>query len=186
MRKAVVVRWPAARRVAVITWVYFSARNAPWEPRFLCRIRADGSGLERLTESLAATLDVSSASPGRDGRRVVLSPGGATLALYDVATGTVTGIGISGRSPRWSPVDDRIAFLSGDPQSTVLQVVQADGTALQTLATDAFADGLDWSPDGRWLIVRGPRSLVVVNASTGEQLPLAPFRAPFTDPSWRP
>ena len=50
-----------------------------------------------------------------------------------------------------------------------------------------YMAGLDWSPDGRWLVVRSgelPR-VELIRVDTGETLPL-PFSALVEEPAWRP
>jgi Tol biopolymer transport system component len=62
--------------------------------------------------------------------------------------------GITGRDPRWSPDDERVAFLdvSSGPRLRLLRVRSNRVTTLR--ADEATADrAFAWSPDGHWLAV---------------------------------
>jgi Tol biopolymer transport system component len=88
--------------------------------------------------------------------------------------------------PRWSPVGDTIAYVpwNGGP----IHVVAADGTGdrIASSGSRSYGDkGFDWSPDGRWIVARGPQSLEVIDTKTGMALPLG-FATALTEPSWKP
>ena len=64
----------------------------------------------------------------------------------------------------WSPDGRRIAYRTNDG----IHVVRADGTGVVNLV-DGDTGGVDWSPDGQWLLFqRGPSDLWIVPAAGGE------------------
>jgi Tol biopolymer transport system component len=81
-------------------------------------------------------------------------------------------------TPTWSPDGTRLAFTGFDGGLSDLFVVNADGSGLQRLTRDRFADLQPaWSPDGRtiaFITDRGPEADL-------ETLRLAPLRVAFYD-----
>ena len=69
-----------------------------------------------------------------------------------VASQLTTGEADDG-SPRWSPNGASVAFLSGPPESRLLQVMSAAGDGATPLTNAAGAvGGYDWLPDGSGLV----------------------------------
>ena len=149
---------------------------------------ADGTGETRLSPGAEGSYQIDlwpSQSP--DGRHVVYAtdrePGdGYRLWVQEIATGTIRPLNVSGESPRWSPNSDWIAFVD---QSKV-KVIRADGSGLRTLSSPgkAYGWGLDWSPDGRWIVATSG-SIDLIELETGLTLPLA-FTQGFIEPTWKP
>jgi Tol biopolymer transport system component len=54
--------------------------------------------------------------------------------------------------PRWSPVEDRIAFFSDRNGGSAVYTMRSDGTQIAQMTPDALNAGApDWSPDGNRL-----------------------------------
>jgi hypothetical protein len=172
--------WPQYSRDGA--WVYYTGLGVGWE---IWRVRSDGSGPERVGPE--ASSDVHP-SPSPDGSKVVFARGSVyngTLQILDLTSGTVQSLGLAGFSPRWSPLGELIAYMSDG----AVFVVRPDGTGRRAVSPldHGYEEGLDWSPDGRWIIARsyGRSRLEVIDVATGEAVPL-PGSALLTYPSWRP
>lgn len=90
-----------------------------------------------------------------------------------------------GSAPQWSPKGDRIAYLA--TPSSLISVVDADGTNAHTLVPANAGAPFSWSPDGAWIIGKslGPSgALNVVNATTGAKVALT-YLSPYYYPSWK-
>lgn len=173
-------------------WIYF-AGQARGEPHAVWRVRPDGTDPERVgPHHVGATVFMPGVSP--DGSRVAYAsrPFGTTdwrLYVLDVATGAVDSLGIAGLMPRWSPTDDRIAFV----WEGVVYRARPDGTDVQTLSDTSieYGPGLDWSPDGDWLAVSTPTgpnrisTIDLIEVGTGRTLQLG-FAIDRAEPSWHP
>jgi hypothetical protein len=80
------------------------------------------------------------------------------LRVFNVSNGSSIPLESGARSPRWSFLDDRIAYLipqgfSNDIEGSAV-VVNADGTGRRTLGARTFSAGLSWSPDGTYIVGR--------------------------------
>lgn len=81
------------------------------------------------------------------------------LRVLTIATGVITTIAPSARSPRWSPTGDRILYMV--PINAVLAdltgspvVINANGTGRRTLSTLRYDLHVSWSSDGQYIIGR--------------------------------
>lgn len=170
------------------SWVYFQNASAIW------RVRLDGSGLEQV--SPAGGVPYGQPDPSPDGTQVLgirgrfPDDGQFDVIVRDLAAGSDRTVGVAGLLPRWAPSGGQIAYWSGDPFSGrwgAIAVVNADGTGNhQVSATGRRYDarGLDWSPDGQWLIARSDSTLDLIQVATGLTLPLG-YAAAYHLPSWR-
>lgn len=93
----------------------------------------------------------------------------------------------AGRSPAWSPVDNRIAF----EREGRIWIHDLDVGTQQPLTTGRTHDVTPaWSPDGRQLVVsrgdREHRHLVVVDVASGATRALTQGTVHDTSPTWSP
>ena len=75
------------------------------------------------------------------------------MFLLELATGTITDLGIQGQNPLWSPDGREIGFVrvdSFDSKPPTIMAVTADGTTERTLVPDSegnfFGAQGSWSP----------------------------------------
>lgn len=153
--------------------------------------RLDGS--DRLSLGPAAYVTKPSWSP--DGTRVVFLAPSAVPNAADVVVARIDGSETrriaQGRDPVWSPVADRIAYVSGDYEETQLHVIQADGngdTAI-TPNTTPWTRPV-WSPDGTRIAAShstpdGRSRTVEILRADGTRLESIPVYV-FSDMAWSP
>ena len=123
--------------------------------------------------------------PSPDDTRVIFSTG-STMKLLDPATHQVVrDYATNGAMPHFSPDGTRIAYIS--PQGA-LMVMNPDGSGKRNVSTGRFyvgTEGFDWSPDSRWLVIRGPGGLELFNVQSGELLPLT-YSSALYQPAFHP
>jgi hypothetical protein len=159
-------------------WVYFVRDGTT-----LWRARLDGSALDSIT----------SFAPPQVYRAPTISPDGGSVAIEDIgglkivdlATRAETTLPVSCPLPRYSP--DGSYFACAAPGE--ISVVRSDGTGQRVVTT--FSDGrtadplsgLDWTPDGRWILasVYGP---TLVAVSTGSAILLTAVNGNVFEPSF--
>lgn len=105
---------------------------------------------------------------------------GGALVVLTVATGQRVTLDALGRSPRWSPAGDQIAYTAQIPYSyntadPHLFVASADGTGKRALSTSLLGPGIAWSPDAQYLLGAGSSGLRVVRVRDGLEVA---FRIP--------
>lgn len=179
-------------------WIYFGGVPARGVDGEVWRVRADGSGAERVGPARRVSYD-GQPSPSPDGTRVAFESVGPRdhvddrlpihLALLDLRTGAVSLPGVIGRSPRWSPSGDQLAYIPGQGSYGPLWVMRPDGSGRRAITGEGtrYFPEFDWSPDGRYLVAESAITslLEIIDAATGEALPL-PFSRRLETPSWRP
>ena len=165
--------------------VYFSGRSAA-HGSALYRVPADGGAVELIGSQSADTADQQpSVSPG--GRRLayVAADGATSLRVWELASGTSTPLGVSGRRPDWRHDGQAIAFVRG----TEVWTVNADGSGARRVsaADRPYQAGgrVSWSPDGRWIAAarnldRGT-ALDAISVETGATIVLG---TGLSDPRW--
>ena len=171
-------------------WVYFAYNGYGSEPMGLYRVSADG----RTMEQYGAPGLKRDPSPSPDGQAVAYQDfsncyiSNPCTRIVDLPTNTdrtIMGNGylVVGTRPAWSPVRDQIAVAVG---STV-EVLRPDGTADRIFAgTYREVRWMDWSPDGRWIVVSGGgMPVTLLDTSNGDELPLA-FLLSHGEATWRP
>jgi Tol biopolymer transport system component len=178
-----ITSWPAYSHDGA--YVYFSgATSANFG---LWRADADGTNPHLLYTDPSGLAWRSSPSP--DGTRLAFTNAGtypAGVQVYTLASKTVSTWAVVGHTPRWSPVAETIAFVT--PYGGSVFVMSSDGTGVRQVTPVGRFYGetsLTWSPDGAWLVARGPASLELLNATTGAMLPLG-YATSLIEPAWKP
>jgi Tol biopolymer transport system component len=97
-----------------------------------------------------------------------------------------------GHAPAWSPDGRRIAFLilRRDLKSAVF-TIRVDGTRRRRVTSWSMSvDGVDWSPDGRWLVYDSRKAIKVTRADGRRKRVLVGDRDgrafDWRSPSWAP
>lgn len=166
-------------------WIYFARLEGYY---VLYRARRDGSDGEALAIEPQPYGDSPSLSP--DGRRVVfVTHFPRQLAILDIATGAWSYVdGAIGESPAWSPDGRSIAYVAtlGDRG---LHVMDPDGSNDRRVGDQASAYdiGIDWSPDGKWIIARNATRdyLELIDPASDVTHPI-PHTAGYHGPSLKP
>ena len=178
-----IASWPAYSHDG--TYIYFS--GATTANFGLWRANADGTEPHLLYTDPSGLAWRSSPSP--DGTRLAFTNAStypAGVQVYTLATGSVSSWAVVGHTPRWSPANETVAFVT--PYGGSVFVMSSDGTGVRQVTRVGRFYGetsLTWSPDGVWLAVRGPASLELVNVATGTTLPLG-YSTSFIEPAWKP
>lgn len=174
--------WPRLSPDGV--WVYF-VRNLTT----LWRVKLDGTSLDSLAsftvlDNIQGYYSAPTVSP--DGRSVAIEDG-TGIEIVDVATKATRTLPVTCGSPRHSP--DGAFFACASP--TEVSIVATDGTGQRVVAQFQDGDGpdlysgVDWSPDGKWLVVM-PRMwpALLVEVSSGTTIPLTGLGGQYSQPSF--
>jgi len=171
-------------------WLYFTSDSPDplgWSGVTGWRVRADGSGAEQLLRP-DQSIEGIYPSPSPDGTKYVAMRDG-TLFIVDLATSAWDSLGIYGEEGQYSPAGDRIAYIQILPGlQGPLWVMNADGSAPRQITSSLRPYGqyqFGWSPDGQFLIARGPDNLELIRVSDGLILPL-PFSRSMFQPALKP
>ena len=162
-------------------WVYFIGQRPPGA-QAVWRIRPDGTQADSL--GLATSFTVYAApSISPDGRFVAVSDANG-VRVIDVSSKAfhVVAAPLGCVQPHYSPDGTRFACLTNN----TLTVMNIDGSAQRVVGT-TFDDlsGLDWSPDGAWILARSlGAGYEVVNVADSSALPLQTFGSGYTQLSF--
>lgn len=181
-------RWPA--RSADGQWIYFHGPS--YGTSQIYRVRTNGTGVEAVGSGSTPQLHTH-ASP--DGASVAYSrssdwwySSAGLLEIMNLATRAVTQVHLTVQRPVWSPSGAYIAYV--DETGAGIWIVRPDGSGGRQLAsTVTFDGGIDWSPDGKYLVgTIGSGTITVVDAETGEFAPvkITAVSTGFRAPSWKP
>jgi hypothetical protein len=170
-------------------WAYFSGLSSTAYVWQVWRAHLDGTGAELIAS--APNGSASQASPSPDGSRVVFNRAG-TISTIDLATRTITSLGVQGDFPEYSPDGTKILFLAGSGYSEQLSVMNADGSNVRTVAGryyDLYSSP-SWSSDGKWIVLGGAwnynsGAVDLVDVATLDVLPLVSLRG-ISQPSFKP
>jgi hypothetical protein len=165
--------WPAPSRDGV--WIYFTAQE-PGSFSSVWRIHPDGTGAEKLVGDAPPPGDFrfrNCPTPSPDGTRLAYtekSVNANDVDVLDLLTRTVTVIpGTGADEVRWSPTGNRLATRGG----AGLYVVNPDGSGLRQIAGPiSYFGGLDWSPDGAFIVVKMDSKPNIVDPDKGLFLPV--------------
>jgi Tol biopolymer transport system component len=131
-------------------------------------------------------------SISRDGRYMAYhegssqNPDGVAVTVFDLLTRTRVANEMPGRFPEWAPTTDLIVAIDGQSRRLVIMGRDGSGRRFLTPADHGYPDGqLTWSPDGQWILARGPVSLELIHVASGLILPLG-FTRSMAEPAWRP
>jgi Tol biopolymer transport system component len=177
--------WPKYSRDG--RWVYFDA-SAPGAAQEIWRAGADGLDLQRISPLPGE----GHPSPSPDGARIAYffdTDSTIFIRVRDLTTGQVSGNLAMGHTPVWSPTEDLIAFNELDRlrRPTGLMLVRPDGSGLRRLNLPGYSykSGIDWSPDGRWIIAAGYPRVHLIEVATGLVIEL-PYLEGVSSVAWRP
>ena len=166
--------WPRLSPDAA--WVYFTGWRSLPARATLWRIRADGSRLDSLgTFGTSAVITAPTVSP--DGNTLAVDDD-AGLKLMDVNTKASRTLPVVCGAPRYSPDGKRLACI----KNGLVTVVNADGTNLRPIVPNTSLPsvndlyGVDWSPDGQFLVV-GASVPTLVSVADGSTIPLTALSA---------
>lgn len=175
------------------SWIYFGGGTF-WR-QAVHRARADGSGLEQVSPG-ADPFSEWGADPSPDGARIVYvkdghNSGEEQLHVMDLASRVVTPLNLTGVSPRWSPDGTRIAYADQSANGPVyVAVANADGSGARVLSTTPVRGDVNWSPDGRYLVVAARRvsELMIIEVATGASVTVdyPAIVEGLTSPVWKP
>jgi hypothetical protein len=159
--------WPRLSPDGV--WVYFVR-----DIRTLWRVHPDGTGLDSLTDFVELSHPYGAPTISPDGRSIAMDNGGIDLKIVDVATRTSRTLPVTCAYPSYSPDGAFFACVS----FTNISVVNADGTGQRVVISfPVFGgpdelSGVDWTPDGKWILAMIGDRATLIEVSSGAAVPL--------------
>lgn len=91
-----------------------------------------------------------------------------------------------GIEPAWSPAEDRIAYLKGQPGDFELHVVDPDGAGDRIVTTVTGLAAPTWSPDGTRIAATFRDGVAVFDVVTGREEAVARSAASYSQYAWSP
>ena len=173
-------------------WIYFGTTES--RGQLIWRVKPDGTGLQQITPvGPLGSVHEGRPSPAPNGASITYYQGGGTnvfVRIRDLADGMVRPMSVAGHAPTWSPKGDLIVYSGVENYDNgSVRVVRPDGTGQRVISQPRrwYEFGLDWSPDGKWVVGRSRSSgmLELIEVDTGLTLPLA-FTRNLHDPVWKP
>ena len=167
-------------------WIYFAGISQSDNGYSTYRVKPDGTQLEAIGPGSA---DGGSQRPdiSPDGMTEVFQTNSSTIASMDIATHTIKQLGVNGSFPRYSPDGSQIAWLSSQSGTFQIWVMKADGTNARQLSPSSASyqelSGVDWSPDGKWVLATTGSSVDLVRVADGLRLPV---RVQALQAAWKP
>jgi Tol biopolymer transport system component len=144
--------------------------------QYLVRVPAVG-GPEMTIGSFGFSV---TASWSRDGSLVAVDSGGV-IELIDPATNQVQGL-ISGGGPRFSPVNDDLAFTEGGTRH--IHLIRSDRSADRDLQVAGSTQS--WSPDGGRLAFDGTDGVYTIAPDGSGLLRIGPLNMDIGGLAWSP
>ena len=179
------IAYDAYARYASDGSVFFTGRttSAPSWAYNVFRARSNGT-VDFIGPGTAGQDYSSYPDPSPDVARILYVAG--TIKLLNLTSGQVTDLGANGSLPHFSPDGTRIAYISS---SYSLMVMNADGSGQRQLTPQysyyGSNAGFDWSPDGKWIIIRGGGTLELINVQSGQLLGLS-YSGAMYQPAFHP
>lgn len=179
------------------SWLAFESDTASF--RDLYRMRADGTGLQRLTSNPQGNFEPAVSPDGRSIAFVSSRDGDSEIYVMDADGNGVRRLTAFHRedwAPAWSPDGGRIAFLSNRDGVDRVYVVNADGTEVRALGAAGADTAVSeaepaWSPDGTRVALTlrtrfGGSRVAVVNAAGGAPRVVSGADERASMPAWSP
>ncbi len=159
-------------------WIYYAVQtDGQFDIRRVRPSGADDSFFMRRVRSVALSMSPS----GTEFTYTSASPGVDELMLVTLPSFTEISLG-NGHTSAWAPNGTDLAFVSGE---TLWAIDMSTRQPRRQIGSqDRFALGIDWSPDGKWLVGSAGGRFVLVEATSGLTIPLG-FTAGWTAPAWR-
>jgi TolB protein len=150
------------------TKILFENGPEQYNNRDLYVMNTDGTGVRRLTSNTADDLDPAWSPDGRQIAFASSRDGGLDVFVMNADGTVVTNLTKTPESlefgPSWSPDGQRIAFhsnrarRSGQRISQDIYVMNADGSGVQRITTNAFDElNPSWAPDGTEIVFQSNR-----------------------------
>jgi hypothetical protein len=170
-------------------WIYFGGR---WDTQNqeVWRVHPDGSSPARVGPVSGFYDSNGQAAPSSDGSLSAFASNRCCypyfgLFLLHVQTGIVDSLAPVALTPRFSPGDSLIGYVV---QFAGIWVIRPDGQGARQVTPIGrnYYQGFDWSPDGAWIIARGPTDrLELIRLADGLVIELPHFTN-LDRPAWRP